>query len=79
MVGVVMAFGGKILWGIIALVLLNTFMGEIINWIVGQMDLSVKFFSWDLSGFIEGAIAAVLNAIVMLFIYYPSDSGSVDE
>jgi len=72
-----MVLGSKILWGVVALVLLNTFMSEIVSWIVGSMDLSLKFFKYDLSGFIKGAIAGILNAILLLIIYSPGrgDSG----
>ncbi len=60
--------GNIIFYGILGLLLLNIFMDFIVTIIVGILDLSFIAFGIDFSGWIEGIIAGLLNAIFILFI-----------
>ena len=63
-----MGLGKKILWGVVGLIILNMFMDFIITFIVGALDLKMSLFDVDFSGWINGAIAGLLNLILILFI-----------
>ena len=63
-----MGMGKKILWGVIGLIILNTCMDFIVSLITGAMGLSLTVLDVDMSSWINGAIAGILNALFILMI-----------
>ncbi len=57
-----MGMGKKLIFGFVLIIVLNYFM----DYIVSNIDVSVKLFLWDLSGIVRALIITILNFVAFM-------------
>ena len=69
--GLIMSFASILFKSLFFLVIGNM----ILNWIVQDMNITVKFWIFDLSGFFQSLIVVIVNLGAFLFMSLMSETG----